>query len=214
MALLLGVALGNIARGIPITADREFAGSFLGLLNPYALLVGLTTVALFVMHGGIYLQLKTEGELLARLQGQTRRAWTAVAVLLVVLTTATLATQPHLVKAFKASPVLFGLPVLVAAALAYVRIALGQERCGTAFVASAAVILGLMLTLGVGLYPRLVPSLPHPEHSLTAYNAASSPLTLKVMLIIALIGMPLVIGYTVFIYRVFRGKVRLDENSY
>ena len=214
MALLLGVALGNIARGIPIDADREFAGSFLGLLNPYALVVGLTTVALFVTHGGIYLQMKTEGALLERIQGQTQKAHLVLVALFVVLTVFTVVAQPHLVKPFQAVPALLAVPLLVTAALGYVPIALRAGRPGRAFVASATAIGGLMLTLGLGLYSRLVPSLPHPQHTLTIYNASSSPKTLTTMLIIALVGMPLVIGYTIFIYRIFKGKVRLDDHSY
>jgi cytochrome d ubiquinol oxidase subunit II len=214
VALVLGVALGNLARGVPLTADGEFGGTFLGLLDPYALLVGLTTLALFVAHGGVYLQVKTEGELLSRVERWTRRALVVLSGLYAVLTLYTLAGMPHLVAPFRRTPALAVVPLLGALALLAVPLCLSRRRPGCAFAASSVLIASLMATFGLGLYPRLVLSVPHPEHSLTVYNAASSPGTLRTMLIIAGLGMPLVIGYTIFVYRIFRGKVRLDENSY
>jgi cytochrome bd ubiquinol oxidase subunit II len=213
-ALLLGVALGNVARGLPITADREFGGTFLGLLDPYTLVVGLTTVALFVAHGGVYLQLKTDGALLTRVERWTRWAFVAVAGLHGLLTVLSLATQPHLVAPLRRSPVLVLVPLLGVLALLVAIGALARRRPGRALLASSGLITSLLATLGLGLYPHLVYARNHPALSLTVHDAASSPRTLLTMLIIARIGLPLVLGYPIFVHWLFRGKVRLDDHSY
>jgi cytochrome d ubiquinol oxidase subunit II len=213
-ALLIGVALGNIARGVPLGADFEYDGSLLGLLNPYALTVGLTTVALFAMHGAIYLSMKTEGEL----QDQVRR-WIRPSVALTVgLVTATtimtLAGIPHMTDTIRAYPVLLLIPLAGAAATVNIVREAGARRELRAFLSSCTALACLMALFGVGMYPDLVHSSPAAEHSLTVLNAASSTTTLGIMLVIAVLGVPLVIAYTASIYWVYRGKVRLDASSY
>ncbi len=213
-ALLIGVALGNIARGVPLDAGHEFIGRFGSLLNPYALLVGLTTVALFVMHGAIYLVMKTEGELHDLIRG-----WINIAIILFIIgyvatTIATLLYLPHMSANIKQHPWLFLLPLLNMLAIADIPREIHHGRDFCAFLASCASIVALLTLFGLGLYPNMILSGPDPANSLTIYNAASSPKTLEIMLIIAAIGMPLVIGYTVSIYWIFRGKVKLDHSSY
>jgi len=214
IALLAGVALGNVARGIPIGPDKEFAGGFLGLLNPYALLVGLTTLALFAMHGAIYLSLKTEGEFNERVRGWAGRAVSAFIVLYVILTAATLLSLPHMTARFKESPLLLTVPAVTVLALANVVREMRRRRDLRALVSSGVVIAGLLVLFGTGIYPKILISTISPEYSLDIYNAASSQKTLKIMLTIAAIGMPLVVAYTAGIYWTFRGKVKLDETSY
>jgi cytochrome d ubiquinol oxidase subunit II len=213
-ALLIGVALGNIARGIPIGPDGEYRGTFLGLLNPYSLLVGATTVALFAMHGCIYLVLKTEGELQARVRGFIRPTIALFIVGYVATTIATLLHVPHMTAAFKAQPALAAIPVLNLLAVANIPREAYHGRELRAFLSSCAAMGALMLLFGLGMYPHMVESRPIAEHSLTIYNSASSPKTLKIMLIIAACGIPLVLAYTASIYWVFRGKVKLDSTSY
>ncbi|MFC1678769.1 cytochrome d ubiquinol oxidase subunit II [Elusimicrobiota bacterium] len=213
-SLLLGVALGNIARGIPLGADGEFAGTFFGLLHPYPVLVGLTTVALFAMHGALYLGLKTEGDFQERVRGRALKAFIAFAVLYAATTLATWTGLPHMTEAIATRPVLFLIPVLTVLAMANIPRELRAGRDLRALLSSGAVIALLMLVFGIGIFPNMVLSDPHPEYSLTIYNASSSPKTLGIMLIIALIGMPLVLTYTAYVYRVFRGKVKLDTTSY
>ena len=213
-ALLLGTAMGNIARGVPLAADHEFAGSFLGLLHPFCLVAGITTVALFTLHGSLYLLLKTEGALYHRVRGWTKKTFLLFSVCYVLLTVATFVWAPRMVENLKAAPFLFVVPALNVLALASIPHFLKQGRDGAAFLGSCVCMLALLGLFGIGTWPNLIPALENPEHSLTIYNAASSEKTLTIMLIIAGIGMPLVIAYTVFIYRVFRGKVRLDATSY
>ena len=213
-ALLIGVAMGNIAWGIPLGADGEFAGSFLGLLHPYALAMGVTTVALFAMHGSIYLVLKTEGELQARVRRWVNPLIIAFILCYVIVTLATLLYIPHITEAFRREPWFFGIVVLVVLAIANIPREVSRGKAFFAFLSSCAAMAGLMAIFGVGAYPNLVFSNPNPAHSLTAFNAASSQKTLAVMLTIALIGVPAVLAYTASIYWIFRGKVKLTKASY
>lgn len=213
-AMLIGVAMGNIAWGVPLDARHEFAGSFLSLLHPYALLLGVTTVALFMMHGAIYATMKTEGDLHEKLRGWVNRCIIFFIVCYAVTTMATLIYVPHMVAVIKAHPILFLLVVLNILAIANIPREVQLGRDFRAFLSSCAAMLALMAFFGLGMYPNMVYSRPNPEHSLTIFNAASSQKTLGIMLTIALIGVPIVLTYTVCIYRIFRGKVRLDRSSY
>jgi cytochrome bd ubiquinol oxidase subunit II len=206
-ALLLGVAVGNVLRGVPIGPGAQWQGSFLGLLNPYALLVGATGLAFFVMHGALYLRLKTEGPLATRMGAIVQRSWLVFLVLYAAATAATRAVSPFLFDDLVASPVRWALLILLAAGIVAVPVANRRGWSGVAFLASSATIVAMIFLAGASLFPRLVPSRPNLADSLTVYNASSSALTLRVMLVIALVGMPLVLAYTVIIYRVFKGKV-------
>lgn len=207
-SLLVGVALGNIAQGIPLDAQHEFVGTFLGLLNPYALLVGALTVALFMMHGAIYLSLKTEGSLHDRVRWWVNRTIIGFVVMYGVTTLVTLLFVPQMAEPIQARPWLFVLPLAAMLAIANVPREIYYGRDLRAFFSSCFSVAALLGLFGMGIFPNLVISNPHPELSLTIYNAASSPKTLKIMFIIALIGMPIVITYTASIYWIFRGKVK------
>lgn len=214
LALLLGVLLGNVLQGIPLAEDHTFRGSFLVFLNPYALLVGLTGLALFTVHGAIYLAMKTQGRLFVRVQVLLWRA-TAVFVLLFVATTIwTLARLPALYDRFMAQPWLFGLPLLAFLALANVPRLASKKRFFHAFLFSSLSVALLLILVATEIYPVLLPSTLNPAWSITVYNAASSDKTIGIMLFMVALGAPLVLGYTVFVYRTFKGKVKLDETSY
>lgn len=213
-ALLIGVAMGNIAWGVPLDAAGEFAGTFLGLLHPYALAMGVTTVALFAMHGSIYLVLKTEGAVQAKVRRWVNPLIIAFILCYVIVTLATLLYIPHITEAFRREPWFFAIVVPVVLAIANIPREVNRGKEFYAFLSSCAAMAGLMAIFGVGSYPNLVFSNPLPEHSLTAFNAASSQKTLGIMLTIALIGVPVVLAYTASIYWIFRGKVKLDKTSY
>ncbi|MGA2179870.1 MAG: cytochrome d ubiquinol oxidase subunit II [Verrucomicrobiota bacterium] len=216
--LLLGVALGNIAWGVPIDDRGEFAGTFLGLLKPYPLLVGVTTVALFMMHGAIYGAMKTEGALHDKLRVWAMRSSIFFVICAVMLTVATLLYVPHLWARARDNPWLFSIALANMLAIANIPREFHHGRDWRAFLSSCAAIITLMALFAVDIFPNLVYSLPNPgnslDNSLTIYNAASSPKTLGIMLVIAGIGVPVVIAYTVCIYWIFRGKVKLDRMSY
>lgn len=213
-ALLIGVALGNIAWGIPLNADHEFTGSFLGLLHPYALLTGVTTVALFAMHGAIYASMKTEGELHDRVRGWINNTIIFFVICYATTTTATLVYLPHLAERFRDHPWLFLLPILNMLAIANIPREVHHKRDFRAFLSSCASMLALLALFGLGMFPDLILSNPVAANSLNIYNGASSQKTLRIMLIVAIIGMPLVLAYTFSIYYTFRGKVKLEEHSY
>jgi cytochrome d ubiquinol oxidase subunit II len=213
-ALLIGVALGNIAWGIPLDARHEYAGTFLGLLHPFPILVGITTVALFMMHGSIYVVLKTEGGLHEKARHWVRNGIIFFIICYAITTLFTLLYIPHMTDIIRANPALFLVPVINILAIANIPREVHLGRDFRAFLSSCIAVVALLALFGIGMYPYMIYSLPNPESSLTIYNSASSHETLKIMLIIALIGMPMVLSYTVSIYWIFRGKVKLEPTSY
>lgn len=214
-ALLIGVALGNFAWGIPLTATHEFAGTFLGLLNPYSLLVGLTGLALFMTHGALYLVLKTEGDLQERVRGWAQNTTIFFVIMYVMTTMVTLLYVDRMTGVFKDRPYLFLIPLLNLLAIANIPRALYYKKDLQGFASSTIAIILLMVLFAVGMFPHLIYSPANPaENSLTLLNAASSEKTLWIGLIMAVIGMPLVISYTTGVYWIFRGKVKLDPASY
>ena len=213
-SLLLGVTLGNLAWGIPIDEHGEFAGTFLGLLMPYPLLVGVTTVALFMMHGAIYGVMKTEGALHDQLRGWAMNAIIFFVICAATTSMATLLYVPHMADRVRANPWLFSIVLVNMLAIANIPREFHHNRDWRAFLSSCLAMITLMLLFGLNLFPNLVYSRPHPENSLNIYNAASSPKTLGIMLVIAVIGVPIVIAYTGCIYWIFRGKVKIDRMSY
>jgi cytochrome d ubiquinol oxidase subunit II len=212
--LLYGVAVGNAILGIPLDERGNFTGTLLDQLRPYPLLVGAMTVALFAMHGGLFLYLKTEGAFQERLRDWMWRSWGLFLVGYMLATMYTLALVPQATANFERWP--WAAVVVVANVLAVANIprCLHWGRPGQAFASSCAVIATLTMLFGLALYPNLVTASNDPASSVTIFSAASSPKTLTIMLIIALVGMPFVIAYTAIIYWTFRGKVRLDEHSY
>ena len=193
---------------------KEFAGTFWGLLNPYAVLMGVTTVALFMMHGAIYVVMKTEGELHDKVRGWINNSIIFFIICYATTTMATLVYLPHMAERMRDHPVFFIVPLLNMLAIANIPREIHHGRDFNAFLSSCAAMAALIFLFGLGIYPNLAASNPLPENSLTIYNAASSEKTLGIMLVIALIGMPFVLAYTISIYWIFRGKVKLTEASY
>jgi cytochrome bd ubiquinol oxidase subunit II len=213
-ALLVGVAMGNLAWGVPIRPDGEFGGSLWSLLKPYPLLTGLTTVALFAMHGAIYLSMKTEGALQARIREWIRPAIIVFVICYATTTMATLLYVPHMTNHIREHPALFVVALASMLAIANIPREVHLGRDFRSFLSSSATVVTLLALFGIGMFPDLVYSNPEPGRSWTLYNAASSPRTLRNMLIIAAMGMPLVVAYTVSIYWIFRGKVKMGPSSY
>jgi cytochrome bd ubiquinol oxidase subunit II len=213
-AVLFGVAVGNILRGIPLDATGTFTGNFLTLLNPYAVLIGLLSLAMFTCHGAIYMAIKSEDRIHQRSLAWAGRLWIGWVTLYVMATLLSIFVSPFLFEGLTGNPLFWVLFLLLLVALLYVPVGLRGGRLSLAFSASSAAIAAMIGLAGLSLWPRLVPSLTDLSYSLTAANASSTPRTLSTMLIIALIGMPLVVAYTIVIYRVFRGKVVITEESY
>ena len=212
-ALLYGVAVGNVLRGLDMDASGVTT-TLVGLLNPFALLIGLLGVAMFVLHGATYLGLKTDGALQDRMRRWASAAWVAFIALYAVSTVASYAVAPYLFENWFSNPLTWVFFAVLLASCVAGPAAVRASRFGRGFVASAAATLSIIALAAEGMYPRLVPARPDVANSLTIYNASSTPRTLTVMLVIALVGMPLVILYTVLIYRAFRGKTVLTADSY
>jgi len=213
-AVLFGVAVGNILRGIPIDSQGVFTGSFLGLLNPYAIVVGLLSLAMFTTHGALYLAIKTDGEVQKQAVRWATPAWMAWTVLYVGATLYTFLISPWLFEGLPGHPIFWISILLALGGLLIVPVSVRDRRYARGFVASSVAMAAMIALAALSLYPRLVPSLTDLAHSLTVVNASSTPRTLTTMLIIALVGMPIVIAYTIAIYRIFRGKVELGPESY
>ena len=213
-ALLVGLAFGNLAAGVPLDPDRSLRMGLLGMLRPYPLLVAATTVVIFALHGCLYLALKLDGEPQARVRRWVRPLMIGFVLCYAFTTVATLLYQPHLADRFRDEPIWFVVPALTILAIANIPRELHHGHEFRAFLSSGAAIGLLMSLVAIGLFPTIVYSTPEPARSLTIYNSASSDATLRTMLVVAAIGMPLVLAYTAMIYWIFRGKVRLDPHSY
>ena len=213
-SFLIGVTIGNILQGVPLDARGNYTGGVLHLLNPYAIILGFTTIALFAMHGSIYLVMKTEGELQSRVRHWVGRTIVLFLFFYIILNVATAFYAPHLHATVQARPWL--LAVFALNVLEVMNIP-RQNRKGNefaAFLSSCGAMILLMALFGMTVYPNMVLSVPNPENSLTIYNAASTEKTHWIMFVVALLGVPVVLAYTVSVYYIFRGKVKLTPHSY
>jgi cytochrome d ubiquinol oxidase subunit II len=214
VAFILGLILANMIVGIPINEGQDFVGNSLDFFNVYSILLGITAVALFAMHGSIYLVMKTEGE-----AHEVVRTWINPAILFFFIcyalsTIATFFYAPHMTHFLQNEPLLLALPIMAFLAILNVPHQIKRGRDGWAFVSSCCSITFLLALFSFGTFPVFVPSTIDPLFNLTIYNTASSPGTLKILLTMAAIGVPLVFSYGFWVYRTFRGKVKLDKTSY
>lgn len=214
IALSLGLVLGNVIQGIPIDKNYNYQGTLLDFFNPYSLLISVTALSLFMMHGAIYLVMKTENRLHAKLTILVKNTTIFFVLMFAISSIVTLLYIPHMVARYKEVPYMFGFPLLAVFAVANITRQIAKHKYRMAFVSSATVAAILMVLVAVGLYPNIVLSSLGSHLNLTVYNGASTPKTIKILLTIAAIGVPLVATYTAFVFWTFRGKVKLDDNSY
>lgn len=209
-ALLLGVAFANIFAGIPIDREGIFHGNLLTLLNPYGLAGGVFFVLLFSVHGALWLANKAEGALRERAQHTIRVLWIALAIVAVAFLAFTwFATS--LWQNLLARPFLLLLPAVAVAGLLGTRLFVARRELWKAWFASCATIVGSTLFGVAGLYPALLPSSLDPSYSRTAFNTQSSPLTLSIMLGVALVMVPVVIAYQSWVYYRFKDPVTVKS---
>lgn len=215
-SLLVGVALGNVIRGVPLDAQGNYTGTFWDLLNPYSLLVGLTGLSLIVQHGAAWIAVKSEGDLHVRALRYRRVLFWVAAALAFVTSIATIATVS------RASDLVLGRPIgwlfIATAVFGILYTAWQMYRQGAelkSFAGSAIIIVGLAGIAAVGNFPDMVPARGTPAATgLTVERSASGHLTLLVMLIIALIFCPIVVTYTTLLYRTFWGKTNASDADY
>ncbi len=214
IAVLLGVVLGNVMQGIPIDKDFEYQGGFFNLLNPYAIITGVTTLALFMMHGATYLIMKTENRLHTKLKILAKNTSRFFVIAYITLTMATLIYLPQTAEKFRTHPLLFLVPLFTILTIINTRRLLEKGVYFKAFLSSALTSALLLITVTINLFPNIVVSTINPAYNITIYNGASSQKSLGIMLTIAAIGVPLVAAYTIFVFWTFRGKVKMDDMSY
>ena len=208
-ALLLGAAFANLARGVPINQDMMFTGNLFTLLNPYGLLGGVTTVAVFLLHGANFLGLKLEGELRERVNTTARKLWVVTTVLYIALGIFTYAAgfwargivNPGIV------------PIAAVVVLLVARYFINQKMEGWAFIMVALNIVLTQITFFSMTFPNVMLSTTNPAYSLTIYNASSSQYTLTVMSIVALIFVPIVLAYQGWTYYMFRKRITTDKKE-
>ncbi|MFC2074974.1 cytochrome d ubiquinol oxidase subunit II [Bdellovibrionota bacterium] len=214
LCLLIGVALGNVLLGLPLDKSHEFTGTFFGLLNPFSLLVGVTTLFLFAMHGSLFALMKTENKLQDKLRTLSWVFLSLFGLFFMISSILTVFYIPRVMEAFRMNLWLWAILFVNVLAVANVLWHIVYRRFLLGFLSSCLVIFTIALLFALISYPHLVFSTTEVANSLTIYNAASSPKTLGIILTIAGIGMPLVIAYTIAVYWIFRGKVKLDQDSY
>ena len=215
IAFLLGVVLGNILQGFEIGENFSYKGGiFFAFLNPYAIMAGFTTLSLFMTQGAIFLLLKTEGRLHARLTFLLKKGMIFFIISFAVTSLYTLNYLHGVIDKFKEHPLFFVLPVLAFLAVANVPRLVSKKKYFQALIFSSLTMAFLLMLVAFQLYPVLLPSTIDPTHSVTIYNAASSQKSLGIMLTMVVIGAPILMGYLVFLYKTFNGKVKLDDTSY
>ena len=209
-ALLFGVAFANIFMGIPFNGDGVFEGNLFTLLNPYGLAGGVLFVLLFTLHGALWLCIKTEGDLQRRTIKAARILWPVLLVAAVTFLGASWFAT-NLYANYLTQPALFAIIVITVGALLAIRYFIAKEAWFKAWFASCTTIFGTTFYGIIGLFPNLFPSSIDAAFSLSAFNASSSPLTLKIMLGVVLIFIPLVIAYQAWSYSIFSHKVTEED---
>lgn len=211
LALLLGVAVGNVLRGVPFDASGDFQGSFALMLNPFALLGGILSVAMLCLHGAAFLAMKTDGPLQVRVRRLAGGLWVAVLLLAFGFVTASFVVRPGFADNFGRMPLLLALPLVAVAALGAIPILLRRARDTPLFAATSLLIAALLGSAAAGLFPRLLPALgSNPAADLTITNASSDSHSLVAALVMNLVGMSMVLAYTLYIYKLWSGKVRVE----
>jgi cytochrome bd ubiquinol oxidase subunit II len=223
LAIFFGAALGNVVRGVPLNADGYFFQPLWtdfnpfsdtpGILDPYTVLIGLLSLTTLIVHGANFVALKTDGDLNARSRTISRRFTYATVVLTVLATAFTFWVSPWMLESFNERPYGYVLPLVAIAGLVGMVLFNLRNDDRTTFLSSGAYIIGMLTSTVFGVYPRVLPAV-EPANSLTIYNASASQYGLTVGLVWWTIGMVLAAVYFVVIYRLFRGKVSLEDEGY
>ena len=216
LTIFYGAALGNVIRGVPLNKDGYFflplwtnwrPGAEPGILDWYTVIAGLVALVALTIHGANYVATKTSGDLNLRARRVAARLWPVLLLLTLISLWATLAIRPEVLANYRRYPVLFTIPFMVAFCLVwlFIRIRRGQDKA--AFVFSSGYLVFMLVGAASAVYPNLLVSTTDPALNITVYNAASGSYSLSFGLVWWSFGMALAIGYFVFVYRMFRGKV-------
>jgi len=223
LAIFFGAALGNVIRGVPLDADGYFfeplwtnfqLGPHPGILDWYTVLAGVVAVTTLTAHGALYVTLKTDGQLGGRARVLALAVWPVQLLLTLVSLVATWFVRPSIKENYLAYPVGFLIPIVVFASLAMMFTATRKGQELRAFLASCVYITGMLVGAVFALYPVVLPASTDPAFNLTIYNSAAGQHGLRVGLVWWTLGMILSVGYFVFVYQMFRGKVQLEGGGY
>jgi cytochrome d ubiquinol oxidase subunit II len=221
LALFFGAALGNVVRGVPLDASGYFfeplwtnfrLGEETGILDWYTILVGVLALLALVMHGGLWVQMKTSGAVSSRGGKLAGQAWWAVIVLTALVTALTFKVQPQVRENFTTWPAGFVFPLLAVSGIAGVAFELQRRQERKAFFASCAYLTGMLTSVVFGVYPMVLPA-RNSAYSLTVTTAKAGDYGLKIGLVWWILGMILVAGYSTYVYRSFEGKVVIEKDS-
>jgi len=223
LAIFFGAAIGNVVRGVPLDANGYFfeplwtnfrVGTTTGILDWYTLITGILAFVTLTVHGAHYIALKTEGELNRRSQQVSKIGWWFLILITLVSLSATIYVRPQVLDNFQLRPWGWMIPLGVLASLVAMRLFVSKARFRGAFLSSAAYIAAMLGGAAFSMYPVLLPATTNPAFSLTIYNSRTGAYSLSVGLIWWSLGIALAIGYFVFVYRSFAGKVRSDQEGY
>ncbi len=223
LAIVFGAALGNVVRGVPIKPNGFFFEPFWttftvvpdsGILDWYTVLLGLVSLCSLAHHGANYLAVKTEGEVQARCRKFSAQSWWAVVILSLAAAWATFSIHPGLLGKFGDYPLGIALPLAGIMGLAGMYIYRSKSRDKAAFISSSIFIASMLAATAYGVYPALLPASTDSQYSITIYNAAADDYGLSVGMVWWSLGMILTIGYFIFIFRSFRGKVTTSGDGY
>jgi cytochrome bd ubiquinol oxidase subunit II len=223
LTIFFGAALGNVVRGVPLGPDQYFfeplwtnfrVGTNNGILDWYTVLTGVIALVTLTTHGALYIATKTEGDLNSRSRTIAMRLWLPQLALTVIGLIASVLIRPAVLDNYKHHAIGFLIPVIVFGSLARLMHAMTKHADKIAFLASSAYIVGMLVGAAFALYPVVLPASTDPALSLTIYNASAGHHGLAVGLMWWILGMILALGYFFFVYRMFRGKVRLEGEGY
>jgi cytochrome bd ubiquinol oxidase subunit II len=222
LTIFYGAALGNVIRGVPLQEDGYFflplwtnwrVGPQPGVLDWYTVIAGLVAAIALTIHGAHYVALKTEGDLSSRARRTAATLWPALLVLTLVSLSATLSIRPDLLTNFERFPVLFLVPLAVAASLIGMFVYERKSADTAAFLCSSAYLIFMLVGAAAAVYPNLLMSTSNPAMNITVYNAATGRHSLSIGLIWWGFGMAVAVGYFVFVYRMFKGKVAAESQG-
>ena len=215
LALMVGIFLGNLIRGIPLNKQGEYREGLIPLFTPYPLLISVFGLCTFMMHGSLYMLMKTEDAFHEKMRKWAKRLIFLFLVFWLITTITTFISFRHMVKPFYNNPILMIFPLLSLSCIAGIFYSIKKKWDGRAFAFSCFSIVFLLILVIIGLYPNIVISSIRPEqYSLTLFNSSASRIALIVISLITFLGIPLGYFYGTYIYRIFRGKVKIDPMSY
>jgi cytochrome d ubiquinol oxidase subunit II len=221
LAIFYGAALGNVVRGVPLNADGYFFVPFWtdfsataatpGIIDWYTVLIGVTALLVLMMHGALWVAVRTGGDVQARSRTIASRAFWVVCALVLIISVVSFRVQPLLYRSFTERSWTWVFPVIAAAGLLALRLCLNMKGDLLAFIGSATFIVGLLCSAAFGLYPDVLPAVGDASRSLTIHNVAAAPYGLRIGFFWWVPSFLLALAYSTFIYRQFRGKVHVED---